>query len=205
MSLRERGKQRRREAVLQAAAELLAERGFTRTTMELIAARAGLGVATVYKYFGTKASIVESIIRPSLEKAFAEAAKIIASPPADPGAAMAELIDKYRYLRDDWSDRRLLQAISVAGPYEDDTLSRLTREADERCLGQARDLLRVLKSRGDLDPRLDIDDAALIVFCVFNQHYEMFVSDESIAAEELFAALARRTRLLFRAWVRQRP
>lgn len=201
MSLRERGKQQRREAILEAAAELLAERGFTRTTMELIAERARLGVATVYKYFGTKAAIVESIIRPSLEKAFAEAATIIASPPADPAVAMAELIDKYRFLRDDWSDRRLLQAISMAGPYEDDTLSSLTREADERCLRQARALLEVLKARGDLDPQLDIDDAALIVFCVFNQHYEMFVSDESIPPEQLFAGLARRTRLLFRAWV----
>ncbi len=203
MSLRERGKQRRREAILTAAGQLIAEKGFSRTTMDQIAVRAGIGVATVYKHFGAKAAIVESLIRPTLEKAFAEAEKIIANPPADPGAAMAELVDKYRFLRDDWSDRKLLRAISVVGPQEADTLSNLVRESDSRCRKQVRDLLLVLRDRGNIDSGLNLDDAAVVVFCVFNQHYEMFVTDESIPAAQLFADMARRIRLLFRDWVRR--
>ncbi len=41
------------------------------------------------------------------------------------------------------------------------------------------------------------------MFCVFNQHYQMFLTDESIPAVRLFAEMARRTRLLFSDWVKR--
>jgi AcrR family transcriptional regulator len=51
-----------RRNVLAAAAKVFAVRGYGRTTMESIAAAAGVGVATVYANFGTKAAIVAALI-----------------------------------------------------------------------------------------------------------------------------------------------
>jgi AcrR family transcriptional regulator len=52
-----------RRHVLAAAARVFAERGYGRTTMEAIAAAAEVGVATVYANFGTKAALVEALIK----------------------------------------------------------------------------------------------------------------------------------------------
>jgi len=200
LSLREQRKQERRDAILKAAETIFGDVGFSGATMDEIAHRAGVGVATVYKYFGTKANILEGIIRPSLERAFAEAEKIIANPPADPGIAMAELVDKYRYLRNDWSDRKMLRALSALGPHNEDVLKGTVRESDRRSQQQIRDLLLVLKGRGDIDPGLNLDDATIIIFCVFNQHYEIFITHEDLSADKFFNDMARRIGMLFADW-----
>lgn len=178
----------------------MARRGYARTTMDQIARRAGVGVATVYKHFGTKASILEAIIRPTLEIAFAAAEEVIERPPADPGAAVAALVDRYRYLRDDWKDRRLLQVLSVLETEQVAVLRNLTVESNARVQRQIRDLLLVLKGRGAIARNLSIEDATSVIFCVFNQHYEWFISDVRISADKLFADLSRRLRMLFATW-----
>lgn len=203
-TIRQRRKGERREAILGAASDIMARKGYARTTMQQIASKAGVGVATVYKHFGTKANILEAIIRPSLETAFAEAEKVIAQPPGDPGAAVAALIDRYRYLRDDWKDRRLLKVLSVLETEQVEVLRRLIATTNARTQQQIRDLLLVLKGRGDIDRDLSVDDATSVIFCIFNQHYEIFVSDESIPASRLFADLGRRLRMLFDDWRRKR-
>ncbi|HEY0943358.1 MAG TPA: TetR/AcrR family transcriptional regulator [Steroidobacter sp.] len=185
--------------MLQAAGELFAEVGYARTTMEAIAERAGLGVATVYKYFGSKGGVLEQLIRPSLDHAYAEAEKVIAAPPPDPGSAMVALFEKYRYFLNDWSDRKLLRHVEMA---EEDMPTRVVHEADARAQKQIRDLLLVLKGRGDLDAELAIDDAAMVVFCVFNQHYEYFLTHEDVPIQRLFVDMGRRIRLLFVPWRR---
>jgi len=200
MSLRERGKQQRRTAMLDAAEQLFAEVGFSRATMDAIATRAGIGVATIYKYFGSKAGLLEALIRPDMELAFAEAGKIIAQPPADAATAMVQLVDKYRLLRNDWSNRRLLRAMSILGNDSEDILSTLVNEADTRVQQQIRDLLLVLKGRGDVRPGLDPEDASSILFCVFNQHYATFITHEEITAERMFSDLARRVDLVMQGW-----
>jgi AcrR family transcriptional regulator len=50
------------EAILSAAEQLLRERGFARMTTNRIAARAGVNVALVYRYFAGKEAIVAALI-----------------------------------------------------------------------------------------------------------------------------------------------
>jgi AcrR family transcriptional regulator len=200
LSLRERRKQERREAILTAAEGIFSEFGFSRTTMDEIANKADVGVATVYKYFGTKAGILEEIIRPDLEKSYAEVEEIIVDPPEDPGVAMSELIDKYRYLRNDWSSRKLLRDVSGLGFEKEEVLVGLEREADSRVQSQIRDLLLVLRGRGTIDLKLNLEDATAIIFSVFNQHYVTFITHEEIDTDKMFNDLRRRIRLLFSDW-----
>jgi AcrR family transcriptional regulator len=51
------------EAILAAALELFAERGFHGTAVPLIAERAGVGAGTVYRYFESKEAIVNALFR----------------------------------------------------------------------------------------------------------------------------------------------
>jgi len=200
LTLREQRKLERRDAIVRAAEKVMADKGYARATMDEIAAEAGVGVATVYKHFGTKANILEAIIRPSLDLSFAQAEKTIAHPPADPAAAMVALIENYRHLRNGWKERRLLRVLSVLEAEEVAVLKNMTSEANARAVHQIRDLLLVLKGRGDIRGTLAVEDAAFVIFCVFNQHYELFIADENIAFDKLFADLRRRIRLLMTAW-----
>ncbi len=51
----------KREAVLEAALELFSDRGFHGTAVPLIAARAGVGAGTIYRYFESKEAIVNAL------------------------------------------------------------------------------------------------------------------------------------------------
>ncbi|MUL41381.1 TetR family transcriptional regulator [Streptomonospora sp. PA3] len=57
-SLRERKRRRAREAIVEAAYELFAERGFEGVTVADIAERAEVGRATFFRYFGDKQEVV---------------------------------------------------------------------------------------------------------------------------------------------------
>jgi AcrR family transcriptional regulator len=71
MKISSEQKQENREAIIQAAVELMIEKGFKSATMRAIARKAGLGDATIYNYFPTK----ESILYAYYEDKFAEAAE----------------------------------------------------------------------------------------------------------------------------------
>lgn len=53
----------KREAILQAALELFADRGFHGTAVPLIAAKAKVGAGTIYRYFKDKESLVNELYR----------------------------------------------------------------------------------------------------------------------------------------------
>lgn len=51
----------KREAIMQAAMELIAEQGFHGTPTSQIASKAGIGVGTIYRYFKDKDELIEAI------------------------------------------------------------------------------------------------------------------------------------------------
>jgi len=61
-SFSDRTKASLREALLDAATELLTEHGFTALRMADVAARAGVSRQTVYNEFGNKASLAEAVV-----------------------------------------------------------------------------------------------------------------------------------------------
>jgi AcrR family transcriptional regulator len=68
-SYRERQARATRERIAQAARALFRERGYVATTIESIAASAGVAVPTVYSAFGSKKAILEEIRRLWIEQA----------------------------------------------------------------------------------------------------------------------------------------
>ncbi len=53
----------KRQAILDAALELFAERGFYGTAVPLVAERAGVGAGTLYRYFESKEALVNALYR----------------------------------------------------------------------------------------------------------------------------------------------
>ncbi len=61
-SLRERQRQERADLILSIAGDVLVEKGYYETTIEEIAARAGIGKGTVYLHFGSKDDLIVALI-----------------------------------------------------------------------------------------------------------------------------------------------
>ncbi len=61
-SLRERQRQERQELILQAAEQVFAEKGYRDTSMDEIAARVGIGTATIYSHFQGKEDLMVAAI-----------------------------------------------------------------------------------------------------------------------------------------------
>jgi AcrR family transcriptional regulator len=83
---------RNREALLQAAAALFAEKG-TDVSLEAVAARAGVGIGTLYRNFPNRDSLVEAAYRTEVAHLCDAASELLESNPPD--VALAEWMDRF--------------------------------------------------------------------------------------------------------------
>lgn len=68
-----------RREVMEAARRLFSTHGYGRTTMEAVAAAAGLSVATVYLVFGTKLGLISALVREAAEDPALDVQQVLAA------------------------------------------------------------------------------------------------------------------------------
>jgi len=201
MGRREIQKQHRRAVMLDAARRLFERHGYARTTFDEIAAAAGVGVATVYKYFSSKEGIVVALLHPDLERIQAAAQVVIERLPSDPAKAMVRLLAAYAPLGGgNWASRELLRLTVFPGLDNDGLITEFVREADARTQAQIAELLRRQQAAGRLSPRLPVADATAVIFALLNQHFGYFLFGERTSYRSMFARLSRRVQLVFADW-----
>jgi AcrR family transcriptional regulator len=140
------------ERITTAAAELLLQRGFERTTVDDVAARAGVGKATVYRRWPSK----EDLAVAAMETLYATE-----MPEPDTGSIRDDLTASYRsvlafvstpnggaYLR-----------TSIAESVRDDRIAALYRSSTERREQYSRRTFERAIERGEVRPDIDIDTA----------------------------------------------
>jgi AcrR family transcriptional regulator len=200
---RELQKERRRAAILEAAARLFERQGYTATTFDEIAAAAKVGVATVYKYFQCKQGIVVALLQPGVSQVLARAQRVVDRPPADPAVAMVALLAAYRDLGGrDWASREILRLTVYPGIGNEGLLTDLIRDSDSQTQAQIHALLKSLRGAGRLKRGLRLADATAVIFALLNQHFSMYLADARLSFAEIFRRLARRVRLVFDDWRR---
>jgi AcrR family transcriptional regulator len=84
---------RNRETLLDAAAAMFVAAGVDAPVRD-IAAKAGVGVGTIYRHFPTRADLIVGVYRHQVE-ACAEAGPALLTSAASPHAALAEWIDRF--------------------------------------------------------------------------------------------------------------
>src|SRR4051794_35780118 len=88
------GRRRRREdtrqRLFEAAVELVAEQGFSATTVDVIAERAGVAKGTVYYNFPSKTALFEDLLRHGVGLLTADFRAAVADRP--PGEAVSALV-----------------------------------------------------------------------------------------------------------------
>ena len=191
----------RRSAMLTAAARLFERQGYAATTFDEIAAEAGVGVATVYKYFNSKQGLVIAILEPDLRSMLARAQRVVERPHSDPAESMVALLSAYRNLGGrNWASRELLRLTVYPGIGNEGLLTDLIHEAESKAQVQIRELLRKLRAAGRLKRRLPITDAAAVIFALLNQHFALYLSHADMDFAVVFRRLTRCVRLVFIDW-----
>ncbi|WP_153054241.1 TetR/AcrR family transcriptional regulator [Planomonospora sphaerica] len=95
MTPAEAGRDRRAERILDAAAELLAARGYRRVTVEDVARRTGVGRGTVHLHFATKEALFLTVLMRSQRRM---TGRLIEDMRADPAAVLPGELARSAYL-----------------------------------------------------------------------------------------------------------
>ncbi|MCF4120075.1 TetR/AcrR family transcriptional regulator [Antribacter sp. KLBMP9083] len=137
--------------ILEAARAVLAERGYERTTMAEIAARAGAGKATVYRRWASKAELVIDVLACSGSLA------ITVDDVPDTGSLRGDLAALRALKSRDESTWRALVGLVSELPHSPE----LARVVDQRVVGPRvaliRGLLERARDRGELLPGVNVD------------------------------------------------
>ena len=144
-----------RDLILDTARQLFRARGYAGTTMEAIAAGAGVAVNTIYASFGTKRSILTAIRLRWLEQAEVPRLDAEANSEPDPARRFALMARLFRQQYESGLD--IVLAIFSAAEVDPEVKAELKPVASER----AARLERVVKGlRGGIRPGLTIRRAA---------------------------------------------
>ena len=114
---RERGKQRV-AALIDAGAELFAEKGYEATTMTEIASRAGAAIGSLYQFFPSKEALAEALFNRFAERAAASFARVEELAPGRSPRELADLLIDYKLALGTDRDAAIALSGSVAGIVE---------------------------------------------------------------------------------------
>jgi AcrR family transcriptional regulator len=138
------------ERIIEAAAELLRQRGFERMTVDDVAAGAGVGKATVYRRWPSKDDLAVA----AMERLYS-----VEMPQPDTGSIRTDLAENYRavltFVRSPQGSAYL--KMSIAESVRDERIAALYRKATERAESQARKMYVRAMERGEIRTDVDLD------------------------------------------------
>lgn len=175
--LRQRQKARRRAEIIAAGKVLILNQGYAETSMEAIAEKAEVGVATVYNYFGSKGGLFADIIRPDFEAMYQCGVKLLAALPEDPVTGVLSLIEIYQKFQNNWDKKDALLAIIGPGLSAEPILDELAAYTEAQLKRQIKDVILAYQKRDMIRSTIDVTDAATIIFFIFNQHFIEYVTN----------------------------
>ncbi|MET7652476.1 MULTISPECIES: TetR/AcrR family transcriptional regulator [unclassified Streptomyces] len=161
-----RRSERSRRAIYDAALALVAEAGYPKTTIEGIAARAGVGKQTIYRWWGSKADVLLEAFLDLSEQAARDAGASDEEPYAipDTGDLAADIKAVLRATVDQLTDPRFeapSRALAAEGVVDEQVGREFTAKLMEPSIQLYVDRLRSAQEAGqvraDLDPRIALE------------------------------------------------
>lgn len=138
--------------IIAAAAELMLERGFDKTTVDEVAARAEVGKATVYRRWPTKEDLAVSAMAQLYDTEF---------PEPDTGSIETDLAESYRSVLAfvNSPGGAAFLRMSIVESIRDERIATLYRTSTIRREAQHRATFHRAIERGEVRPDIDVDTA----------------------------------------------
>ncbi|MBO8198881.1 TetR/AcrR family transcriptional regulator [Streptomyces smyrnaeus] len=166
-----RRSERSRKAILQASMELVGEVGYPKLTIEAIAARAGVGKQTIYRWWSSKAAV---LLDAFTEVVHDENAEGSAGGLPDTGDIEADLKYVLRATADEFSDASFeapYRALAVAAAADPELADQFVSRLREPGVRVYTERLRAGQEAGQIDPDLDLDLAVELLLGPFQQRW----------------------------------
>ena len=185
VGLRERNKADKFERIRSATLEVLAEKGFTETTIREISERAGVGHGTIFSYAQNKIELCLMSITEGLdliaESAFASLDK--SSPPVE---QLTEFF-RSRYLF--WERHRGLffaATQKLSGGYVDGSPPELDRAKIRRAHTKScvLEILSRAQGTGGIKKAIPLENMASIIVDIYLQELRFWLNDDAVGLEE---------------------
>jgi len=148
-----RRSERARRAVLDAASELLGEVGYSKVTIEAIAARAGVGKQTIYRWWPSKASVVFDVFTALTGGTAGEPLPDTGDLSADLKTVLRATVDELNDPETDRTTRAFTTELQNDTAFAEAVTERLVRPNMEAI----KDRLRAGRDGGQLTPGADLD------------------------------------------------
>jgi AcrR family transcriptional regulator len=192
--LRERNKRAKLEKISRAARSLFIRRGYDATTLRQIAAKAGVGLGTLFSYAADKRDLLFLIINDDIEamnrRAFAEA--------PDDGSLLEQLVAIFRRFFEFFGQQPNLSRIVLkeltfyaAGPQA----QRFQRGRAD-VLARLAEVVRAAQRAGTIGTGEDAAEIAYTIFSIYAAEIRQWLGGATPDLEQGLAALRRHFRLL---------
>lgn len=193
--LREKKKSERKLRIQNAAIDLFGSKGFSNTTMEAIAAKAELGVGTLYNYYSSKGDILLSIISDRTDDYASDFEAVINNYSNDIQTSINAFFDIYlksfsTYSRVIWREF-ISNALSA-----NNSLSRHIAVIDAIFLEYLGRLLSCMKSEGLIKENVDIEKSVSTLYSLVISHILRYISDETYELDTLRISFSDQTAVL---------
>jgi AcrR family transcriptional regulator len=200
--MRERKRQERRDAIINAAVNLFQTRGYEQTTMEEIAAGADVSAPTLYRYFPKKPQLLVAFFwkeRERLDGALEAFQKESAGmEPIDAVSGLLILNNsgvRNKRVRKLW--REALAALMRMHDTADDDF-RSIKLYFERHLGR---MLKRLQQEGRLSSDLPMSATVATLYAIAAENYYRLIANEFETLEAAETVLREQTAVVLRGWV----
>jgi AcrR family transcriptional regulator len=192
--LRERNKRAKLEKISRAARSLFIRRGYDATTLRQVAAKAGVGLGTLFSYAADKRDLLFLIINDDIEamnrRAFAQA--------PDDGSLLERLVAIFRRFFEFFGQQPNLSRIVLkeltfyaAGPQA----QRFQRGRAD-VLARLAEVVRAAQRAGTIGTGEDATEIAYTVFSIYAAEIRQWLGSATPDLEQGLAALRRHFRLL---------
>ncbi|HHW06268.1 MAG TPA: TetR/AcrR family transcriptional regulator [Clostridia bacterium] len=172
----------KKSSIIRAAFRLFAEKGFHHTTVDEIAALAGVGKGTVYEYFSSKQKLLQEMLLLASDYYFSDFTRHM--------EGIGDLKEKLKRLVELHfqffvEHRDIARVVLFEHRYITEDLGDLLVEKEKRRTAYLAELLKVSAAQGEIRPVNFQVAAKMITGALWNMGLEMAVSEEETAGPEL--------------------
>ena len=181
----------KRKQILDAAAKVLARRGYAGTMLSEVAEEAGTQSGSLYYHFDSREDLIEEVLQQGVTMSFARAQAVVDALPRDrsplqrlEAALRAHL--KFQLVESDYARA----AVRSIGQYPEEMWQRVNEQF--RAYGKFFDgLIAAAMKAGQLDPKVDRSALRMLVIGAANWAPEWYRADGSSTVEEIGDLLVR--------------
>lgn len=190
LQLTSRGESKRQQ-ILDAAAKVLARRGYAATQLSEIAQQAETQPGSLYYHFESREDLIEEVLRQGVTLSFARAVAVVDSLPAgasalDRLAAALRAHLKFQLVESDYARA----AVRSIGQYPEDMWSRVN--AKFRAYGKFFDrMIAAAVKAGELDPAVDRSALRMLILGAANWAPEWYRREGASSVEQIGDLLVR--------------